>query len=567
MPVMNHKGGRRLKKYYKYFCVMLIISLLCFCLSGCTDGGTDKTEDIVILYTNDVHCGIEGEIGYSGLVAYKNSVLEKTPYVTLVDCGDAIQGEIIGTLSKGQYIIDIMNEVGYEFAVLGNHEFDYGIDQLSQLISSADMKYLGCNLNYTGKQKNKLSQVKPYEIKRYGDRKVAFIGVATPETPTTSTPSYFMEDGEFVYDFMGGEEGEPLYECVQQYIDECRNAGADYVVILSHLGDIEESDYVSSVDLIANTTGVDVVLDGHAHSVISSCVKENKQGEEVILSSTGTKLTNIGQLVITGNGYISTGLISNYEKKDEATSEMIAEIQESYEAQKNQVVASSDITLSTTTEDGIRLVRSRETAIGNLCADAYRIMLDADIGLVNGGGIRADITKGDITYADIIDVHPFGNMLCVVEATGQEIIDCLEIASRDTLAIYEEDGVAVGENGSFQSVSGLKYTIDTSVESSVIFDENGMFSSVDGKYRVRDVYVMNDTGEYEKIDPKATYTVASHNYLIKDSGEGITQFVDNKLLIDEGVLDYQVLIDYITEYLNGNLSEKYSDIEGRITIK
>lgn len=556
-----------MKKYYKYFCVTLIISLLCFCLSGCTAGGTDKTEDIVILYTNDVHCGIEGEIGYSGLVAYKNSVLEKTPYVTLVDCGDAIQGEIIGTLSKGQYIIDIMNEVGYEFAVLGNHEFDYGIDQLSQLISSADMKYLGCNLNYTGKQKNKLSQVKPYEIKRYGDKKVAFIGVATPETPTSSTPSYFMEDGEFVYDFMGGEEGALLYECVQQYVDECRNAGADYVVVLSHLGDMEESDYVSSGDLIANTTGIDVVLDGHAHSVISSCVKENKQGEEVILSSTGTKLTNIGQLIITGNGYISTGLISNYEKKDEATSEMIAEIQESYEAQKNQVVASSDITLSTTTEDGVRLVRSRETAIGNLCADAYRIMLDADIGLVNGGGIRADLTKGDITYADIIEIHPFGNMLCVVEATGQEIIDCLEIASCDTLAIYEEDGVAVGENGSFQSVSGLKYTIDTSVESSVVFDENGMFSSVDGKYRVQDVYVMNDVGEYEQIDPKATYTVASHNHLIKDSGGGITQFVDNKLLIDEGVLDYQVLIDYITEYLNGNLSKNYSDIEGRITIK
>lgn len=533
---------------------------------GTETATSQEPNDIIVLYTNDVHCGIDENIGYAGLAEYRDDCLEKTPFVTLVDVGDAIQGDAIGTVSKGEYPADIMNQVGYDLAVLGNHEFDYGMEQLSSVIGESNAQYLSCNITYSGSGENALSEVAPYEIVEYGDTSIAFIGVATPESITKSTPAYFMENDEFVYDFCG-ESGEKLYECVQGYVDECTEKGADYIVVLSHLGDAEESSPFTSVELIQNITGIDVVLDGHAHSVISCQVEQDKNGEDVLLSSTGTKLENIGQLVITENGNISTGLISSYAQKDEETDAYIKDIQALYEAEVNQTVASSDVALYTGDENGIRLVRNRETAIGNLCADAYRAVGEADIAFVNGGGIRADLPEGDITYADTIAVHPYGNALCVVEATGQEIVDALELGSRFTKDVTEEDGNAAGECGGFLQVSGLKYTIDTSIESSVTLDENDMFVSVDGARRVSDVQVLNDAGEYEPIDLEKTYTVASHNYMLKSCGDGYTMFTDNNYIIEEGMLDNQILITYIKDVLQGELGATYSDVEGRITIK
>ncbi len=556
----------------KLFAIVLVLSML-FCACGecnngiCTPDSVAPQEDIVVLYTNDIHCAFETEIGFSGLSSFRKLALEKTPNVTLVDAGDAIQGEVIGSISKGEYITDMMNKVGYDLAILGNHEFDYGMEQLKYLIGKANHTYLGCNLTYSGNGENALSEVKPYKIISYGETDVAYIGVSTPETLTSSTPTYFMENGEFVYSFTAGNNGQDLYSCVQGYIDECKNNGADYVIVISHLGDLEESAPYNSVELIKNTSGIDAVIDGHAHNSIPSRIELDKKGDDVLLSSTGTKFANIGQLVITANGYITAGLISDYNQKDSEIDSYITTVKSSYEETMNKVVATSDIKLSCTDENGIRLVRNRETPIGNLCADAYRYVTGADIAVVNGGGIRADLPQGDITYADIIAVHPFGNTLCMVEATGQEIVDSLEIASRATMAVYEENGYAAGEDGSFQSVSGLKYTIDTSVESGVVMDENGMFVEITGKRRVKNVSVLNDNGSYEPIDLNKTYTFACHNYLIKNSGGGITQFSDNKLLIDEAMSDYQVLLTYIADCLNGDLGDKYAAPEGRITIE
>lgn len=540
-------------------CVLLVASVA----AGCAK--EDKVKDIVILYTNDVHCGIEDNIGYAGLAAYKSYVEEQTPFVTLVDCGDAVQGDVIGTVSGGEYIVEIMNAVGYDLAVLGNHEFDYGMEQLSYLIGMSDAQYIGANITYSGSGENLLADVKPYELIEYGETTVAFIGATTPLTITSSTPAYFMDENKnFVYGFTN-ESPEAFYACFQKYADECREKGADYVVLCSHLGETESYTPYSSVDLINNTTGIDVVLDAHNHSTIPCVYVQNKNGENVLLSSTGTKLANIGQLVISENGYISTTLISAFSGVDPETVTCIENIKYVFEDAVNTVVAKSNTELSCYME-GIRLVRSRETAIGNLCADAYRYVVDADIAFVNGGGIRADLPKGDITFADVIAVHPYGNMLCKVNATGQEILDALEHACRKTESEWREDGLAVGESGGFLNVSGLKYTIDTSVDSTVETDTNGMFVAVKGERRVKDVYVLNANGEYEPIDPAKTYTMASHNYLIKNNGDGYTMFSDNELLVDEAMLDYQVLITYLTEALNGDLSA-YADTEGRITIK
>lgn len=297
--------------------LVMVLSLLCGCGAAAAAPAEDTAEDIILLFTNDVHCGIETDIGYAGLAAYKAACLEKTPYVTLIDCGDAIQGEVIGTVSQGEYIVDIMNEMDYDYAILGNHEFDYGMEQLGALMEKAEAQYLGANIKYTGDGESALQALTPYALETYGDTTVAFIGVTTPWSTTSSSPTNFMdEDGEFVYDFGSGNDGEELYALIQSYADECRAQGADYVILLAHLGDTEDVSPYTSVEVIENTTGIDAVLDGHSHSVIPTRVVTDEAGEEVILVSTGTKLANIGQLVITSAGGVYGGLVSQYDEKD-----------------------------------------------------------------------------------------------------------------------------------------------------------------------------------------------------------------------------------------------------------
>lgn len=337
--------GFSIKKKQQCFLAVILVAVLI--LGGCKVLMKNaKANDIIILYTNDVHCAVDGDIGYAGLAAYKKRCEQNTPYVTLVDCGDAIQGELLGTVSKGEYIIDLMNVTGYDYAVLGNHEFDYGMEQLGYLMDSADFCYLGCNINYTGHGENPIAALKPYALEKYGKITVAFIGVSTPYSITTSTPKYFMdESGNLVYDFCNSS-AKDFYECVQNYVDESIKAGADYVILLSHLGDGEEFSPYSSTQLIANTKNVDVVLDGHARSTISSDIVKNQEGKDVLLSSTGTGLANIGQLVITKNGMISTGLISSYENKDDQTEEFVLNVKSTYEDEIKEVLAVSDTPLS-----------------------------------------------------------------------------------------------------------------------------------------------------------------------------------------------------------------------------
>lgn len=557
-----------MNKGLKALVSILAVAMLVFSLVGFTGGKARPNEDIVILYTNDIHCGIEDGFGFAGLAALKKDVQKVTPYVTLVDNGDAVQGTLIGTISKGSYIVDIMNEVGYDFAILGNHEFDYGMDVLDGLIAKAKAQYLVCNIDFTGKNKTFLDRTAPYAIKSYGNVKVAFVGVVTPNAITTSTPAFFQENDEFVYDLNKSATGKKLFYKVQSAVNAARSEGADYVILLSHTGVDEQDAPCNSVSIIANTVGIDAVLDGHSHSVIQQQLVKNKYGEEVILTSTGTKFANIGKLTISKEGKLYSQLItpSLYDKKDAAITKFIDGIKAQYEAEVMKVVAKSDVALKITDSTGVRMVRNSETAIGNLCADAYRTVAQADIGMVNGGGIRANLPLGDITYADIINVHPFGNILCKVKTTGQQILDCLEFACRSTRNVYKEGQKAVGESGGFQSVSGLKFTIDTSIPTSVVTDEKGMFAGVTGARRVKDVMVEKD-GKWVPIDPNATYTLASHNYMLKQGGDGFNMFQKDELLIDEGMIDNQVLMTYIVDILEGNLKDKYADIEGRITIK
>lgn len=550
----------------KKLVALLLAVCMVFGLMTTVFAADEKADNIVVLYTNDVHCGVDDSIGYAGLAAYKAEMEAANEHVVLVDCGDAVQGDVIGTLSKGEYLVDIMNEVGYDYAVFGNHEFDYGMEVLQGLISKAKYQYLCSNLTYTANDGKGLTGYKAYDVATYGDKKVAFIGVDTPESFTKSTPTYFQNDkGEYVYSFAEGNDGADLYKNVQASVDAAKADGADYVVVIAHLGIDESSEPWRSTDLIANTTGIDVVLDGHSHSTIASEEVANKEGKTVLLSSTGTKLAAIGKLVITAEGVMTTELVTDYTQKDATADAYVKDIQAQNQTLIDTVVAKTSVDLTTKNADGTRAVRNRETNLGDLCADAYRIVSGADIAFVNGGGVRADISTGDITYGDVIAVHPYGNSLCVVEATGQEILDALEWTARNTAATASDGTNSVGEMGGFLQVSGLKYTIDTTVASTAKGDDKSMFVAVEGERRVKDVQVLKD-GKYVDLDPKATYTLASHNYMLKSAGDGINMFADNKLLQDEVMLDNQVLITYIEDYLNGTVPASYAKAEGRITV-
>lgn len=515
-------------------------------------------HDVVILHTNDTHCGIEENMGYAGLVWYENQMKEETPYVTLVDAGDAIQGAPVGTLSEGEYLVQIMNKAGYDFAVPGNHEFDYGMEKLLGLSARLDCGYSACNfVNLPSK-----TQVfAPYKIMEYDDIQVAFVGVATPESITKSTPAYFQDQfGRYRFSFCEDETGEALYSQVQSAVDQARGEGADYVIMVGHLGDNGTTEKWSSRSVIANTTGIDAAIDGHSHEV---CVENvpNENGEMVVLTQTGTKFANIGKLTITTDGQIQASHVSavtdaeGNPAKDAEMESFINGIKSQYEESLKVVLGRTDVDLmDKDPETGLRAVRKAETNLGDLCADASRYMMGADIGFMNGGGIRAGIEAGDITYEDALSVFPYGNMICMAEVSGQKIKDALEMGVKN----YPE------ESGGFIHVSGLTYTVDSSVPSSVVLDEKRNFVSVDGEYRVRDIYV----GE-EPLDVNRTYTLASHNYWLKSGGDGMSMLMGCPILKDETMVDVDTITSYISEYLGGTVGEEYKDPrgQGRITIK
>lgn len=563
-PNLKYKRGKKMKKIASFLTSITVLLALILTFPVTAFAAETESLGVVILHTNDVHCGFEADdstFGAADLAAYKARLESEGYDVILADAGDFVQGGVIGTLSNGEYPMQIMNELGYDVAIPGNHEFDFGMDNFLKLANEAKFPYI--SVNFTDLRTNE-KPFSAYKIIEAGGLKIAFIGLTTPETPSSSTPTNFMdENGNYIYGFLGGDDGTALYTAVQDAINSAYADGADYVFAIGHMGDYVYDEKWSSRTVIEHTSGLSAFIDGHSHSVLEDFV-EDKDGKSVPLASTGTKLENIGKITITDNE-MTCELIekSDYTvSADENTAEnkayrnmtdFIAGINAQYGELIGTVVARTDVELTINDpETGDRAVRSAETNLGDLCADAYRAATGAEIALVNGGGVRANIAVGDITYGNIIDVQPFGNSLCVVEATGQQILDCLEMGA---LHCPEEDG-------SFIQVSGLTYQINKSVPSSVKTDKDGNFIGIDGEYRVCNVFV----GE-KPLDLNKTYTVASHNYYLLSYGGGMTMFRDCKLVAKEIALDNQALIDYITENLGGTVGEKYSNPRGSGRIK
>lgn len=548
----------------KLLSFLVVLTLFCTLLCGASFADEpERSADIIILYTSDVHCGIDQGYGYAGLQQVRDYLIKQGNDVILVDDGDNIQGEPIGTLTKGEALIDLMNQMGYSIAIPGNHEFDYGMDQFLSLVKKAKFPYISCNFNYKGEL-----VFEPYVLRDLGGVKVAFVGMTTPKTLTSSTPAYFKDEtGEFVYGFLQDETGAKLYEAVQKAVDDARAEGADYVVAMGHMGNEEACRPWTYADVISNTNGIDVFLDGHSHDT-DQVIMMNKDGEEVPRSACGTKLACIGYCRIAMDGTISTGLYTwnNNETVPElfainnTMSKAVSAATSGLDKKLKEVVATSQVDLTIYDPEAvdsngnpIRMVRRAETNLGDLCADAYRFQSGADIAFINGGGVRVSIAAGNITLNDIVKVHPFGNAMCVIEVTGQQILDALEWGAR----------AVPGETGGFPQVSGLSFEIHSYIESPCTQDEDSMCTGFEGERRVKNVMVGD-----EPIDPDKTYTLAGTDYMLLNNGDGYTMFDGAVLLQDRVKLDNQVLIDYITESLGGVIGPEYEELtgEGRIVI-
>ena len=523
--------------------------VLCMALSVFTGVVYAKdTDTIVILYENDVHCATEG---YSKLAAMKNELLETYTNVGVVSVGDFVQGGTLGAVSKGEYIVNLMNKVGYDAIALGNHEFDYQLHRLNELNAMSNTKFTSCNFQKIGEDK---SYFEPYTIVSYGNVDVAYIAITTPETINSSSPAQFKNDkGELMYTFNESK----LYDIVQTNINAAETAGADYVIALSHIGYDESGNLADITDVIENTDGFDVVLDAHSHSVIEEKVIKDKSGDDVLLTSTGTKFEYIGKLTIK-NGAFDTELVEveSYTKTDPVVDAYITEINENYAQLGNRKIGESKVEFITHDKDGNRLVRNAETNLGNFCSDALRVMTGADMSFVNGGGLRAPMESGDITFNDIFSVFPFNNQIVTAEISGQILIDFLEMAVMN----YPE------EDGSFPHMSGVTFSVNKSIPTSVKVDANGFFEKVDGAYRVYNVKVLDKTsGEYKALDPNGKYVLAGFNYFLLDFGGGMTMFKDAKILDAEGTLDVELLENYIVEHLGGVIGEEYAEVKPNIS--
>lgn len=539
-------------------------------------------SDITVYYTNDVHSyianNLEDENGAetNGLTYSKVAALRaSTDNALLVDIGDHIQGTAYGGMDKGATIIALMNAAGYDAATLGNHEFDYGMEGCLATIEAAEYPYVSCNFRHETNGTPGETVLDSYVIKTIGGAKIAFIGITTPETITSSTPSYFQDDaGNYIYGIDGGSDGSALYASVQTAIDAAKKDGADYIIALGHLGVDASSGPWTSKNVIANTTGLDAFIDGHSHTTMEMESVVDKAGETVILTQTGSYLNAVGKLTIAADGRISTELLTGEDLEQIEPNPEVKELENSWIAEIDtrlgEVIGYSEVILDNYDADGNRLVRKQSTNTGDFAADALYYLfdsmdMDVDVAVMNGGGVRNKAITGELSYLTCKEIHTFGNVACLLQVSGQQILDALEWGSKGITA----DGS--GENGSLLHVSGLTYTLDLSYDSSVQSDDKDVWTGPPtGEYRVKDVMIRNrETGNYEPLDLNRTYNLAGYNYTLRDLGGGFAMLNGAVNVLDYVAEDYMVLANYIQSFPVGETGlptitaeSGYSEITG-----
>ena len=508
---------------------------------------TGEKSEVTILYTNDVHTYIDKqapELTYAAIAALKQSYQNAGKKVLLVDAGDHVQGTAYGSMDQGASIIELMNAVGYDAATPGNHEFDYGMDRAKELMRDADFPYLSCNWVDLRTNLRVLPEIKVFVR---GGVRIAFVGITTPETFTKSTPAYFMNKAQtkYIYDILGGEDGQKLYSAVQKAVDKAKCL-ADVVIGLGHLGVDPSSSPWTSEEVIAHTTGFDAFIDGHSHTVMENKQVADASGRLVTLTQTGSYFANVGEMTIAPDGTISTRLVSTYDQEDVAVAAEQAAWVSSVDEMLGEKIAVADTKFYITDPaTGKRRIRSGETNLGDFVADGIYTyfneveQLHCDIAIMNGGGIRSDEDAGYWTFKTCKQISPFGNVACLMSVTGKQIQDALEFAARFA-------GAEGKENGGFLQVAGATYEIHTDIPNTVQTDDKNVWiGSATGTPRVQNVKIYDRAnGTYVPLDESKTYALAGMNYTLRNLGDGFAMFDGAELIKDYVSEDYLVMSTY-----------------------
>ena len=525
--------------------------------SAAEETAQDLDGDIVILHTNDVHGAIAG---YAKVAALKDAYEARGAYVLLMDAGDFIQGDPTVSTSEGATAVELMNLAGYDVVSLGNHEFDYGYQNLKDLEADADFAILDANVLYNGSVAFEDNMV----FTTPAGTKIGVFGLDTPETATKAHPAKIQG-----VTFLAGED---LYDCAQEQVDALTAEGCNYVICLGHLGIDDESVGNRSIDLLENVDGIDLFIDGHSHStradITAALTAASQAGDAdisvdssmvngTVLTSTGTKLESVGVVTIDGeNGSIDAATVSTADltAEDADVAARAAAIQKEIDDEYGTVFAKTEVALNGEREPGNR---TEETNLGDLITDALvwgaeREGTEVDAAVTNGGGIRASIAAGDITKKDINTVLPFGNTLSIVQVTGAELLEALEASTYCTPTSI----------GGFPQVSGIEFTVDTTKA----YDQGDLYpgSTYYGPKSIQRVTIQTVGGE--PFDEDATYTIATNDFMAA-GGDTYYAFAAASVNYDLGLSMDEVVMDYITDELKGTVTEEaYGQPAGRITV-
>ena len=516
----------------------------------------DLAGKTVILHTNDVHVAIQD---YAKVAALKADYEARGADVYLVDAGDFSQGSVYVSLNKGADAITMLNAVGYDFVTLGNHEFDYGAQQLADNLKKAKFGVL-CSDVLDADGNSVANAAITSEVEESG-LKIGFFGLATPETKTKANPA-LIKGLTFL-------SGEALYKCAQEDIDWLKGQNVDVIICLTHLGVDKESQPNTSYDLYKNTTGIDFIIDGHSHTVMT----KGPNGEPI--QSTGTALANVGVIIIdnatkkieenklvpiwhTEKKDDKPVTVYDYTKEDAAVAAAAKAIMDPIDAAYGEVFAKSAVDLNGAKAPGNR---TEETNMGDLITDAmmWAIKTNAPsvdmtnaVAITNGGGIRAAIKKGDITKKDINTVLPFGNTLAVVYVKGSELLEALEASTYCT-----PESV-----GGFPQFAGMEVELNIAPK----YDKNAKEypgSEYFGPKSINRITIKSINGK--AFDPNATYAVITNNFMAA-GGDTYYAFAAAKEQFDTGLPLDEILMEYITTELNGVVGEQYAKPQGRLTI-
>ena len=520
---------------------------------------------LVILHTNDVHGRAVADpagkvLGYAAIAQYKKDLEAAGDSVLLLDAGDASQGTPLVNLSMGKTAIEFMNAAGYDAITPGNHEFDWGLDNARQLAGLADFPMLSANI--INHLEGDLTFVAHKIFDMPNGMKVGVFGLTTPETMTKAHP-----DKVRGIDFL---QGEALYEAARKQVEELKAAGADIVVLLSHLGMDEESAPNRSQDVLENATGIDLVIDGHSHTLLE---KGKKVGDTLVVS-TGYNGQNLGVVVYDGEKFTASlfaglgksavvevegvpysALLSA--KLDPEVAELVNSTNRAVKEELSKVFAKTEVFLNGERDPGNR---TEETNLGDFAADAILWAARQALGdqvaaaITNGGGIRASIQVGDITMNDMKTVFPFGNEVSVLEVKGSELLEALEAATSTTPKAL----------GAFPQVSGIVFSIDTTVpyENGEQYPDSTYYAPAKPGSRVK----IESVGG-QPFDPEALYIIATNDFTAAGGDTYYAFRYPNATSgYKTGVALEDALVNYVTTVLGGVVGQDYANPQGRITV-